>query len=170
MITAVGERFEAGFMVTFARVPRSVGAAIALSLVMCLGVWTPAKAVPLPGTVFTEAGSVGSGVATSIGQLPYSLATDGNGSHVYVGDFLNPVVRSVDLSSGQESAFAGNDGYGFSGDGGQATLAMIQGAGAISHCGTDTYIADTFNYVIRKIDANGVLTTVAGTGKPGYSG
>jgi sugar lactone lactonase YvrE len=47
---------------------------------------------------------------------------------------------------------------------------MIQGAGAMAYCGGQTYFADTFNYAIRKIDASGHITTVAGTGYFGYGG
>jgi len=134
---------------------------------------TPSNAVtPIvapPGDIITYAGSVGAGAATSLGQFPYSLS--GNlGSDLFIGDFANPVVRDANLSSGQESGLAGNDGYGYSGDGGPAAAAMIQGAGAIAYCGSVTYFADTFNYAIRAIDSHGTITTFAGDGKPGYSG
>jgi sugar lactone lactonase YvrE len=122
----------------------------------------------VPGYIYTSAGSAGSGVATSLGQLPYSLAVAG--THLYIGDVANPVVRDLDTTNGQESVLAGNDGYGYTGDGGPAVSAMIDGAGAIARCGTDTFFADTYNYVIRKIDNTGNLTRVAGTGRRGYSG
>jgi len=120
------------------------------------------------GDILTYAGSVGSGPATKVGQFPYSVALAG--THLYVGDFANPVIRDVDLSSGQEGVLAGNDSSGYSGDGGQAPAAMINGAGAMTYCGGQTYFADTFNYAIRKIDATGHITTVAGTGQFGYAG
>ena len=120
------------------------------------------------GDILTYAGAVGSGPASSIGQFPYSLALAG--THLYVGDLDNPVLRDVNLSTGQESALAGNDSYGYSGDGGPAAAAMIQGAGAMAYCGGELYFADMFNYVIRRIDGTGAITTVAGTGQSGYSG
>ena len=40
----------------------------------------------------------------------------------------------------------------------------------MAYCGGQTYFADTFNYAIRKIDATGHITTVAGTGQFGYTG
>jgi sugar lactone lactonase YvrE len=126
-------------------------------------------AVAAPGHINTHAGSPGAGPARSLGQFPLSLAA--NGTDVYVGDFANPVVRDVNVISGQEIPFAGNDAYGYSGDGGAATAASINGAGAIAHCASGiTYIADTYNFVVREIDAAGRITTVAGTGVYGYSG
>src|SRR5439155_4484745 len=123
------------------------------------------------GGINTHAGAVGAGPALSLGQVPYSLAVAANGSHLFVGDVANAVVRDVDRGSGLEGALAGEAAFGYSGDGGQAVAAMTQGAYAIANCGPGlTYIADTYNYVIRKIDGSGVITTVAGTGQPGYSG
>jgi DNA-binding beta-propeller fold protein YncE len=62
-------------------------------------------------------------------------------------------------------------GSGNMGDGGQATLAQIgaiQGI-AIDHAG-NLYLSDTDNHRIRKIAPNGIITTLAGTGVPGFSG
>ena len=118
--------------------------------------------------IYTQAGSVGLGPANSLGQAPISVAV--SGTHLYIGDYLNPVVRDVDLVNNQEGVLAGDDGYGYSGDGGPAKSAEIQGAGAIAQCGAVTYIADTPNYVIRQVDAAGTITTVAGSGVRGNSG
>ncbi|HZQ49213.1 MAG TPA: hypothetical protein VFB69_02790 [Candidatus Dormibacteraeota bacterium] len=120
-----------------------------------------------PGDIVTAGGTVGTGPGISIGQFPYSLAANGN--DLYIGDLLNPVVRDLNITTGQEGVLAGNDGYGLSGDGGPPTAARINGAGAMTECSGVTYIADTFNYVIREI-VGGRISTIAGTGKPGYSG
>ena len=123
------------------------------------------------GRINTHAGSVGSGSALLLGQMPYSLALAGPGSHLYAGDWANGVVRDINTGTGQEGALAGEVAFGYSGDGGPATSAMIQGAGAMVNCGPGlTYIADTYNYVIRQVDGGGVITTIAGNGNPGYSG
>lgn len=61
---------------------------------------------------------------------------------------------------------------GYSGDGGPATAAQLNGPSGIwrdMNSGV-IYIADTLNNRIRKIDANGIITTVAGTGTAGYAG
>jgi len=153
---------------------RGRAAAWLIAVAICAGLyattWRPltAQAVTVPGFIYPNAGSVGTGLATSLGQQPYSFAVAG--THLYIGDGANPVVRDVDTVSGQESVFAGNDGYGYKGDGGPAVSAMIGGAWAMARCGGDTFFADTMNYVIRKIDYAGTITTVVGNGKRGYSG
>ncbi len=67
-------------------------------------------------------------------------------------------------------AGTGRDGY--AGDGGQATRAQLNQP---FHCDLDSagnlYIAEAFNHCIRKVNLNtGTITTVAGTGKRGYTG
>jgi len=66
---------------------------------------------------------------------------------------------------------AGNGTAGYSGDGGPATQAAINGAPAIA---TDSfgnlYIADQNNNRVRRVDPKGVITTVAGNGTQGFSG
>ena len=123
------------------------------------------------GHITTYVGAAGAGQALSMGQVPFSLALMPWPAvgHLVVGDWANPVVRDLDSVSGQEAVIAGNDAFDFSGDGGNPAAAAMQGAGAVAQCGSVTYIADTFNYRIRKVDG-GTITTVAGTGIPGYSG
>jgi len=67
--------------------------------------------------------------------------------------------------------FAGAGPAGYAGDGGQATKAQLNNPFGIAR-GPDgaLYVCDSMNHVIRKIDRNGVITTVAGVGKKGYSG
>ncbi len=61
---------------------------------------------------------------------------------------------------------------GFSGDGGLATKAEIRGPfGVVRGPDRYLYVCDTYNHCIRKIDSNGIVTTVAGIGgKRGYTG
>jgi streptogramin lyase len=67
--------------------------------------------------------------------------------------------------------FAGAGRAGYAGDGGQATKARLDNPFGVAR-GPDgaLYICDTMNHVIRKVDRNGIITTVAGAGKKGYSG
>ncbi|MEO6725123.1 MAG: hypothetical protein ABIU20_08015 [Blastocatellia bacterium] len=69
------------------------------------------------------------------------------------------------------STFAGTGQAGYSGDGGQAGKAQLDNPFGIAR-GPDAalYVCDTMNHVIRRIARDGVITTVAGSGKKGYSG
>ena len=67
--------------------------------------------------------------------------------------------------------FAGTGQSGYSGDGGPATLARLDNPFGIVR-GPDgaLYVCDVANHVIRRVAADGLISTVAGTGKRGYSG
>jgi trimeric autotransporter adhesin len=67
---------------------------------------------------------------------------------------------------------AGTGSYGYSGDGGQATSAAISyGYGVAVDASGNIYIADTNSHCIRMVTkSTGIISTVAGTGYPGYSG
>ncbi len=67
--------------------------------------------------------------------------------------------------------FAGTGRAGYSGDGGAANSAQLDQPFGIAR-GKDgaLYICDTNNHLIRRVDRNGIISTVAGTGKKGYSG
>ena len=67
--------------------------------------------------------------------------------------------------------FAGTGQPGYSGDGGPATNAQLNNPYGIAR-GTDgsLYICDMENHVVRKVTRDGIISTVAGTGKRGYSG
>lgn len=69
------------------------------------------------------------------------------------------------------SALAGNGVPGFNGDGILATSASLNMPyGVAVDAVGNRYIADFANFRIRKVAPNGVITTVAGNGNPGYSG
>jgi hypothetical protein len=100
------------------------------------------------------------------------LAIDAGGN-LYIGDSFNYVIRKVALSTGIITTVAGNGTQGYSGDGGPATAAELNGYNnlgvAVDGAG-NLYIADTRNQRIRKVDAlTQIITTVAGTGVAGYS-
>jgi uncharacterized protein (TIGR03437 family) len=74
-------------------------------------------------------------------------------------------------TAGTINTIAGTGGALFSGDGAAATLAGLNVAVDVSaDRAGNLYIVDQFNHRIRKIASNGTITTVAGTGVPGYSG
>ena len=70
------------------------------------------------------------------------------------------------------STYAGTGASGFSGDGGQATSAILKNPDGVAvDAQGNIYISDSFNSRIRKVNAStGVITTVAGTGSYGFSG
>lgn len=66
---------------------------------------------------------------------------------------------------------AGTGEPGYTGDGGEASEARIKGPfGVVKGPRGKLYICDTFNHRVRCVDVRGKITTVAGTGKKGYSG
>ncbi|MCB1192366.1 MAG: hypothetical protein H7A23_24580 [Leptospiraceae bacterium] len=69
------------------------------------------------------------------------------------------------------TTLAGNGNGSFTGDGGAATSATLNNPyGVYVDSSSNIYIADTFNYRIRKIDSGGTMSTIAGTGSSGYTG
>ncbi|MFN2505617.1 MAG: hypothetical protein ABR540_15535 [Acidimicrobiales bacterium] len=79
--------------------------------------------------------------------------------------------RPATAAIGDITVVAGTGPGGFSGDGGPATAAQINGPNdAVVDAAGNVYIADTQNHRIRRVTPAGVITTVAGTGAPGFSG
>jgi uncharacterized protein (TIGR03437 family) len=109
------------------------------------------------------------GPATSA-QLhnPRGVAVDAAGN-LYIADDYNNRVRKV--SNGVITTVAGNGtSCGEGGDNGPATSAQLCGADSVAvDAAGNLYIAAFGSHRIRKV-SNGVITTVAGNGKPGYSG
>ena len=100
----------------------------------------------------------------------HGKAVDANGN-LYVASHDHPKVVKV-TPSGDVTMVAGTGEPGFSGDGGPATearLGQVYGRLAIDAAG-NLYIPDTPNNRIRKVDTKGIITTIAGTGTPGFSG
>jgi hypothetical protein len=83
-------------------------------------------------------------------------------------------VRGTDSAPPQPGTIitvAGTGERGYAGDGELATKAKLSTpAGLAFDAAGNLYNADRFNHRVRKVGADGVITTVAGIGKPGYSG
>ncbi len=100
---------------------------------------------------------------------PYDAVLDGAGN-LYIADSSGHRIRKVD-ADGVITTAAGTGTAGFSGDGGPATAAQLRGPQGVAVDGAgNLYIADNNNHRVRKVDADGVITTVAGTGTSGFSG
>src|SRR5438105_321046 len=86
------------------------------------------------------------------------------------GSLTLPVAADV-AKPGTIVSIAGTGAAGYGGDNGPATQALLNGPfGLTLDAAGNLYIADVYNYRIRKVSIDGTITTVAGTGKPGYSG
>lgn len=125
-------------------------------------------------TITTIAGGgnvVGDGGPGTSAQLviPSGVAVDASGN-VYIADVDDHRVRKVD-PSGIITTIAGDGTPGSTGDGGPAAWARLYGPhGVHVDAAGNIYIADTRNHRVRKINTNGIISTIAGTGVAGSSG
>ena len=104
-------------------------------------------------------------------ESPRGVAADSLGN-LYIADSRNHRVRRIDAVSGTISTVAGTGERGFSGDDGPATSAQLDDPWgvAVDSLG-NVYVSDPNQSLVRRIDAaSGTITTVAGTGEPGFSG
>jgi sugar lactone lactonase YvrE len=107
-------------------------------------------------------------VSTSETVVAMAIASPGNAqSATAVAQYIIQGAPSSFIYS-----IAGNGHFGYSGDGGAATLAQVNGVSkAILDGAGNLYIADRANNRVRKVAAGtGVITTYAGNGTAGYSG
>ena len=115
------------------------------------------------------AGDGGPAISASL-ESPSGVAVDGDGN-VFISS-RSDRVRKVAVGSGTIATVAGNGVSGFAGDGGLATAARLSDPQGITlDAAGNLYIADTFNWRVRRVDqATQIITTVAGEGTSGFSG
>lgn len=105
---------------------------------------------PNDGTLATSA---------SLGALQ-GVAVDAAGN-IYFGDSSFQKVYKVD-TNGILTKIAGSGGSTYDGEGGPAITAGMIPMGVAVDNGGNVFIADWSNSIIRKVDTNGIITTVAG--------
>lgn len=99
---------------------------------------------------------------------PTGIYVDDNGN-IFFSERRHHRIRKI--SQGIISTVAGNGRSGFSGDGKMASQASIHyPEGLVGDVYGNLFVADSKNHRIRKISSNGIISTIAGIGEPGFSG
>ncbi len=129
------------------------------------------RKIDTTGNVSTLAGNGASGFADGPGASamfvePQGVAVDASGN-VYVADYGNNRIRKID-TTGNVSTLAGNGIAGFA-DGPGASAMFRYPSGVAVDVSGNAYVTDTFNQRIRKIDAAGNVSTLAGNGTEGFA-
>ena len=112
-------------------------------------------------------GDSGPATAASLAD-PRDVAVDRDGN-VYLADTYGYRLRKVD-TAGTISTFAGNGQYGNGGDGGPATAAQVLAFDVTFDGAGNLYFADSWLDKVRRIDRQGIVTTVAGNGFTHFRG
>jgi len=115
------------------------------------------------GVVSTLADATGS---AAYFYHPFGVAADGSGN-IYVADTGNNTIRKI-TAAGVVSTLAGSAGQCGSTDGTGAAAGFCNPSGVAVDGSGNIYVADLYNYTIRKITPAGVVSTLAGS--PGQSG
>ncbi len=118
----------------------------------------------------TNSSSGDNGPATAAALAGPAWITMTASGEFYIPDNSSNNIRKIS-SSGIITTIAGTGMLGNTGDGGPATNAtfILPNSVAVDNSG-NVFVADYGAYVIRKIDSSGIITTIAGTDTPGYSG
>ena len=130
---------------------------------------TPAGVTSIVAGTAQDGYSGDNGPATkAMISAPTSVAVD-LANNVYFTDFTNNRIRKVN-ASGIITTIAGNGKLIFSGDNGPALSAGMDPFDIAVDARGTLFVADRINNRIRRITPDGIITTVAGTGTPGYAG
>ena len=122
-------------------------------------------------TIKTIVGSGAPGCSDTEVNDPFGLVIGADGA-LYFCEVGNQRIRRLDLQAGTITTVAGNGERGYAGDGGPATdAAMNMPHELCFDPDGNIYVVERDSHAVRKIDrASGTISTVAGTGKPGFSG
>jgi uncharacterized protein (TIGR03437 family) len=136
----------------------------------CIRKVTGTTITTFAGTCSFSGGSGDNGPATQARlNAPRAVAVDASGNNVYIADTGNNRIRKV--SAGSITAVAGTSLAAFGGDGGPALSAQFFGPRGIAvDASGNIYVADYTNSRVRMISTNGIITTIGGNGRFGYTG
>lgn len=125
------------------------------------------------GSTSTVAGNASAAHGTTDGKGsnarfygPVSGVFDSSGN-LFIADLYNHTIRKM-TPDGTVTTFAGSAGNSGSADGTGSAARFNLPWGVAIDSKNIVYVADTYNHRIRTIDPNGVVTTFAGVGNPGY--
>jgi streptogramin lyase len=137
--------------------------------VLALGAANRSATIAGTGTAGLS-GDGGQGIEAQINN-PYGLVIGPDGQ-LYFCDIDNHVIRKLSLKTGVISTVAGNARKGYSGDGGPAREASLNQPYEIRFDKAgNMYFVEMPNHVVRRVDKKtGIISTVAGTGQPGFGG
>jgi uncharacterized protein (TIGR03437 family) len=129
------------------------------------------------GVLTPVAGVVGVGGSTGDGQLAVQTALNLNATadvtldaagDLYISEVQR--VRCVTAATGIVNTVAGDGTFGFGGDGGSALLAVFNTPTGLAFNNGSLHISDLSNQRVRRVGADGKISTVAGNGTSGYLG
>ena len=109
------------------------------------------------------------GPATAVRIAPGGLAIDTAGNVFFIDNYTKR-IRKV-TPAGIISTVAGTGQWGFSGDGGPGTAAMLNFPARLAFDGAgNLYISDALNFRVRKLAPDGIISTIAGNGINDFTG
>lgn len=133
------------------------------------------RRVDLDGTIQTAAGNgaglfSGDGGPATLADLNWPKTAFDAAGNLWFSDPANNRVRRI-ATDGTITTMAGTGQSGFAGDGGPAAQARLNLPGDIAFDPSGALlVVDHWNYRIRRVGLDGVITTIAGTGERGFSG
>ena len=150
---------------------RAAVCASILTITCCVASFGEYRLESVAGTGAPENnGDTGCAHEVNIGE-PFGVELGPDGA-LYITEVRNHRVLRLDFGTGKVSAVAGCGRRGYSGDGGLATAAELNEPYEVrfDEDGNMLFV-EMRNHLIRRVHAKtGVISTVAGTGRPGFSG